>query len=393
MLDRRMQFSGRSGGEREPNALARELEAQRIAKQPLLDLTVGNPTAAGIAYDAEAILTALADPASLVYEPLALGSLSARSAVCAEWRRRGFAVEPERVLLTASTSEAYALLFKLLCDPGDEVLVPVPSYPLFECLARFEGVTAKPYPLAFDGGWHLDLAQVRAALSPRTRAVVMVSPNNPTGHFLKCAELELLAGLGLPLICDEVFASYPLNAPADAAASALQAEQALVFVLSGLSKLAGLPQLKLAWTTVGGPAELVSEALSRLEVLADAYLSPGAPVQAALPALLRQRGTTEQAIAARLLRNLRALERALVGCAADVLPVEGGWYAVVRVPRIVSEEDWVIGLLRHAKVVVQPGYFFDFADEAYLVLSLLTPPDVFDEGVTRLASYVEELSR
>jgi hypothetical protein len=388
-----MPFSGRSAVEREPNTLARALEAQRLARQPLLDLTVGNPTAAGIPYEAEAILAALANPASLVYEPLALGSFAARSAVCGEWRRRGFAVAPERVLLTASTSEAYALLFKLLCDPGDEVLVPVPSYPLFEYLARFEGVTAKPYPLSFDGGWYLDLAHVREAIGPRTRALVVVSPNNPTGHFLKSAELDQLAGLGLPLISDEVFASYPLNAPANAAASALQAEQALVFVLSGLSKLAGLPQMKLAWTTVGGPAELAEEALSRLEILADAYLSPGAPAQVALPVLLSTRGTTERAIAARLRRNLRALERALEGGAADVLPVEGGWYAVVRLPRIVSEEEWVIGLLRDAQVLVQPGYFFDFPDEAYLVVSLLTPPDAFEQGVARLSRYVDELCR
>ncbi|HYO94996.1 MAG TPA: pyridoxal phosphate-dependent aminotransferase, partial [Polyangiaceae bacterium] len=321
-------------------------------------------------------------------DPDPRGLLSAREALAVELQ-----CEPNDLLLTSSTSEAYSFLFKLLCDPGDEVLVPVPSYPLFEYLARFEGVTAKPYPLSFDGSWYLDLAQVRAAMSPRTRAVVVVSPNNPTGHFLKSAELELLAGLGLPLISDEVFASYPLNAPADAAASALQAEHALVFVLSGLSKLAGLPQMKLAWTTVSGPAELANEAMSRLEMLADAYLSPGVPVQAALPVLLRARGMTEQAISARLLCNLRTLERALEGCAADALPVEGGWYAVVRLPRVVSEEDWVIGLLRHTQVLVQPGYFFDFPDEAYVVVSLLTPPDAFEQGVARLAGYVDELCR
>lgn len=381
-------FSTRSAASREMNALARELAVLRAGPEKLFDLTQSNPTEAGVPYEDERILAALADRRALRYEPAPLGIASAREAISHEWGALGVRVSPERILLSASTSEAYGLLFKLLCDPGDEVLVPAPSYPLFEHLARFECVRAVPYVLGFDGAWFIDFEHLRAAVTQRTRAVIVVSPNNPSGNYLRRAELARLAGLGLPLISDEVFASYELARPESAARSALETHETLVFALSGLSKLAALPQLKAAWLGVGGPMEAASEALGRLELIADAYLSVGTPVQLALPELLRARRLAESHILARVKKNLRVLERQAQGAPLSVLPVEGGWYAVLRLPRIEGEEAWVLGLLREQRVLAQPGYFYDFVDEPYLVVSLLSDETDFEEGVERLVTHV-----
>jgi len=370
------------------NAWTQEHLRARAGAEKLLDLTQSNPTEAGIPYERERILAALSDPRALRYRPDPLGLLSAREAISAEWKRRGVGVSPERILVTASTSEAYGLLFKLLCDAGDEILVPAPSYPLFEHLARFECVRAVPYTLGFDGAWFIDFERVRAATTEKTRAIVVVSPNNPSGNYLRRPELEQLAASGLPLICDEVFASYELCRPADAARSALETEATLVFALSGLSKLAALPQMKAAWLGVGGPGPSVAEALARLELMADAYLSVGAPVQLALPELLSARALAEGHILQRLKKNLAALERHAAGSPLSVLPVEGGWYAVVRLPRTESEEAWALGLLREQQVLAQPGYFYDFADEPFLVVSLLSDESDFEQGVERLVRHV-----
>ncbi len=379
-------FSSRSSVDLATNRIARALEALRASGAPLLDLTLSNPTHAGLAYDAEAIRQAIAAPGALHYEPASFGLPSAREAAA-----RHLGVAAERVMLTASTSEAYAFLFKLFCDPGDDVLVPVPSYPLFEHLARLESVRLVPYRLAYDGAWHVDLASVRAARGARTRAVIVVSPNNPTGSYLKRDELAALGELGLPLVSDEVFASYALSARPDArrVGTVLEAPAGLVFAMGGLSKLAALPQMKLAWTAVGGEPSQVRDALARLEIIADAFLSVGAPVQHALPALLAASAATRGAIVARTRDNLAHLRRAVEGSPASVLDVEGGWSATLRVPATRSEEDWVLALLEQAQVSVQPGHFFDFEREAYLVLSLLTPPDVFREGLSRLLAVVQ----
>jgi aspartate/methionine/tyrosine aminotransferase len=381
-------FSTRSAASREMNAWTREHLALRARGEKLVDLTQSNPTVAGVPYESERILAALRHPLALRYQPDPLGLLSAREAISAEWARLGARVLPERILITASTSEAYGLLFKLLCDPGDEVLVPAPSYPLFEHLARFEGVRALPYALGFDGGWFIDFERLRAATTAKTRAIVLVSPNNPTGSYLRRAELARLSALGLPLICDEVFASYELRRPADAARSALESEDTLVFALSGLSKLAALPQMKAAWLGIGGPEHAVSEALGRLELMADAYLSVGTPVQLALPELLRARELAEGHILQRLKQNLAVLTRHADNSPLSVLPVEGGWYAVLRLPRTQSEEAWALGLLREQRVLAQPGYFYDFADEPFLVVSLLCEESDFEQGVERLVSHV-----
>ncbi len=382
-------FSSRSSVDLAPNPLAVALEAARAASREILDLTESNPTRAGLPYAREAILAALARPASLVYEPAAFGIPSARDAVARELSAHGPATDASRVLLTASTSEAYAFLFKLLCDPGDEVLVPVPSYPLFEHLARLESVRAVPYRLAYDGAWHVDLASVREAVTARTRAIVTVSPNNPTGSYLKRAELAALAALGLPIVSDEVFARYPLRDDATRAGSVLEADGApLVFALGGLSKLAALPQMKLAWMAVGGAKARVAEATGRLEVIADAFLSLATPVQHAAAALLESRHAAEGAIRQRTRDNLAFVRGVVPGSPVSLLDVEGGWYATLRVPRTRSELEWAVTLVEEDGVHVHPGHFFDFEGEAYLVVSLLTPEATFREAIGRVMARV-----
>jgi alanine-synthesizing transaminase len=382
-------LSSRSSFDFSLNALA--AAHARARKGSLLDLTESNPTRAGIPYDADVILPALALPSSMLYEPLPFGLPSAREAVASDLGDHGPPVDPSRVVLTASTSEAYAFLFKLLCDAGDEVLVPSPSYPLLEHLARLESVRAVPYRLAYDGAWHVDLPSVRAAVSSRSRGIVAVSPNNPTGSYLKRHELDALVDIGLPIVSDEVFGRYPVRADGARATSALEAghRAPLVFALGGLSKLAGLPQTKLAWIAIGGQAARVSEALARLEVIADAFLSVGTPVQHALPALLASRTTAERAIRNRVLSNVAAIASAAGGSAVSLLDVEGGWYAILRLPATRTEEAWTLAFLEQDGVYVHPGHFFDFEDEAYVVVSLLTPEETLREGVRRIVDRVD----
>jgi alanine-synthesizing transaminase len=369
-----------------PNPIAALLEAKRSSGVPILDLTESNPTRVGLSYPAGRILAALAREEALRYDPSARGLAPAREAVAAYYRQRGANVDSSGVLLTASTSEAYSYLFQLLCDPGDEVLTPRPSYPLFEFLAGLACVAVRQYPLRYDGVWHIDFAALESAIADRTRAVVVVNPNNPTGSFLKRDELERLEDLaarrGLAIISDEVFCDYVFGAAADRVITLAGERRALTFSLSGLSKIAGLPQMKLGWIAASGPG--AGEALHALELIADTYLSVGTPVQAALPDLLASSHTVRDAIRARMAANRARLDQALAGFAATVLPAEGGWYAVAQIPRTRSEEQWVLELLDKHNVLVQPGFFFDFESEAFLVLSLLPEPAVFDEGVRRL---------
>jgi aspartate/methionine/tyrosine aminotransferase len=390
----RPRFSERTAHPSTPNALTAALTEARGAGRALLDLTVSNPTRAAIPYDEAAILGALASPAALDYAPDALGLLAAREAVAVDLRAHGVpSAQAARVLLTASTSEAYSFALKALCDPGDDVLSPEPSYPLLAHLAALEGVRLTPYPLRYDGEWHVDLDALRRARGPRTRAVFVVHPNNPTGSYVKRDELRALSALGLPIVSDEVFSRYPLTDDPRRIVSAAQDAEVLTFAMSGLSKLAGLPQLKLAFTLLAGPDDDVREALGRLELIGDTFLSASAPVLHALPALLAARAPTERAIHARIRRNYLAI-RALIDARspATLLATEGGWYACMRLPRVLSEEAWALLLLAEDGVVVQPGYFFDFADEAYVVLSLLTPEPVFDEGLARLLARVRSVS-
>jgi alanine-synthesizing transaminase len=385
-------FSRRTPRSLEPNRLSTALEALRRGRTPILDLTETNPTRVGLPHPPQ-ILSPLADPTGLVYEPAPRGMLSARRAVAADYARRGVPVGADRILLTASTSEAYAFLFKVLCDAGDAVLVPRPGYPLFELLSGLESVYVPTYPLRYDGEWHLGVSGVEAALTSRTRAVVVVSPNNPTGSYLKRdqaeALLELCARKQLALIVDEVFADYSFGPDPRRVSSAAADGPALCFALGGLSKSCGLPQLKLSWIALSGPRGLREDAMARLELVADSFLSVSTPVQRAAPSLLGRLPELQEPIAARVQGNLAWLGAQLGGASkATLLRPEGGWSAILRVPATLPEEDLVLRLLESRGVLVHPGYFFDFTDEAFLVLSLLPHPDVFRAGV---AAVLEEV--
>jgi len=382
-------FSSRFQWDLQKNRVTRALEARRREGARILDLTESNPTHAGLVYPPE-MAAAFADPGLWRYDPAPAGALAAREAVVAYYVRRGSRVDPARILLTASTSEAYAYLFKLLCDPGDAVLVPRPSYPLFEFLARMESVEVRQYPLAYHGGWNIDLEALAAALTPRTRAIVLVNPNNPTGSYVKRGELEALVRLAGPtnhplaLISDEVFSDYAFTADPLRAPALAQVEDCLAFSMSGLSKVAGLPQMKLGWIVVAGPEAARRDSFERLEWIADTYLSVGTPVQCAAAALLEAGEAVQRQIRERIAANLAFARAMLQGSAASILNVEGGWYITVQVPRVRSEEEWVVVLLETEDLLVQPGFFYDFESEAYLVISLLTAPEVFSEGLGRL---------
>lgn len=387
-------FSSRLDWGLPPNRISALLDRKRRAGAEIFDLTESNPTHAGLDYPAAAILGGLADERAIEYKPLPAGSSEARAAVSAYYAARGEDVAPGRILLTASTSEAYGYVFKLLCDPGDEILVPRPSYPLFEFLAHLECVRVAQYPLAYQGGWRIDFDALAAAVTPRSRAIVLVNPNNPTGSFLKKDELprlvELCAARGLAIVSDEVFSDYGFRPDADRVRSLAAVDEVPTFCFSGLSKIAALPQMKLGWIVVGGPADARGRAYERLELIADTYLSVATPVQHAAARLLEAGAGVRAQISSRARDNLRSLREAVQGSALDILDVEGGWYATVRVPRTHTEEEWTLNLLEKANVLVQPGFFYDFETEAFLVLSLLTEPGVFHEGVRRLLGHARD---
>jgi alanine-synthesizing transaminase len=369
------------------NPLAVAIERRRAAGLPVIDLTLSNPTRAGLTYPA-GLLNPMALDQSLCYEPTAFGMPSARLAVSRDFARRGVPVAPDRIVLTASTSEAYSLLFKLLCDPGDAVLAPRPSYPLVEHLTELDGVSLEQYSLQFHGRWELDLEGLREkARSRKVRVIIMVNPNNPTGSVVANDELDAVASIareyGLAIISDEVFAEYPI---ADLQpASALQKPTALTFVLGGLSKSIGLPQVKLGWIAVSGEASVVSDAMDRLETICDAYLSVSTPVQVAASELLSAGASLRAQIQRRVRDNYSQLVTvAAAHPACAVMPVEAGWYAVVQVPAVASEDTIVVDLLEQTGVLVHPGYFFDFDREAFLVVSLLPEPQVFASGTRML---------
>ncbi len=382
-------FSRRIPAHDQTNALTSAIGALRAAGTRFVDLTESNPTRAGIAYPGH-LLQPLADDRALRYEPQPFGLDSARAAVAADQRRRGAGVEASQVVLTASTSEAYSWLFKLLCDPGAAVLVPRPSYPLFEHLTQLEGIRAEPYGLEYHGRWEIDFASLAAAPAD-ARAVIVVSPNNPTGSCVSPSELERLVAMcrerEWALIADEVFADYLFgSATTDLASRA----GVLSFTLAGLSKTVGLPQLKLGWMVVGGPAPQRDAALNALEVVADSFLSVATPVQVALPELLRAGAPVRAAIQVRTRRNLDTLsEVSRSHPACDVLRADGGWSAVLRVPSIRKEERLVLDLLEQEHILVHPGYFFDFPREAFIVVSLLPPEDVFTDAVARVLRFVD----
>lgn len=373
-----------------PNAITKRLTELAADGIPVIDLTESNPTRVGLPYPDD-LLTPLGVPGGLRYAPEPLGMDTARKAVAADAERRGTRVDPRQVVLTASTSEAYSWLFKLLCDPGQRVLVPRPSYPLFEHLARLEGVGLDTYDLAYHGTWDLDLSGVADA-GPDVRAVIVVSPNNPTGSCVSPGELAALMALcrdrGWALIVDEVFVDYPLEAtdwPRDVASGA---PPCLTVSLGGLSKSVGLPQVKLGWMVVGGPPDARDAALAGLEIVADSFLSVSTPAQLALPSLLERGAVVRQAIAERIQTNMSVLRQMSTAFdAVDIPFTAGGWSAVVRVPATRSEEATVLGLLDEERILVHPGFFFDFRREAYLVVSLLVQPGIFGPAMARVLAF------
>lgn len=367
-------FAERTNWNLEPNRLSEALARHRAVGKPLLDLTVSNPTECGFVYDERVILAGLQNPAALTYEPEPRGLLSARQAVRGYYAEHGFGADVDDIFLTTSTSEAYSYAFRLLCNPDDEILIPAPSYPLFDFLADIQDVKPARYPLVYDHGWQIDFHSLERAITPRTRAIVVVHPNNPTGHFTKRAEVEKLNAIcaerGLALIVDEVFLDFCLCA--ERPASFAGNSDTLTFTLSGISKVCGLPQMKAAWLLVSGPQKLKDEAKGRLEVIADTFLSMNAPVQLALPAFLSQGRVFQTQLMARVRRNLTELDRQLsLQKAFSRLAIEGGWYVVLRFPATRSDEDLALALLEEKGVYVHPGHFYDFPSEGYLVVSLI----------------------
>ena len=384
-------FSQRTNWKLSPNRFAQALEAARSSGEPILDLTLSNPTQCGFAYDHGAILKALQSPASLSYDPQPKGLLSAREEVARYYHHdHHTALDPESLLLTTSTSEAYSYVFRLLCNPRDEVLVPKPSYPLFDFLADLQDVALIPYSLEYAHGWFVDFHSVIRALTPRTRAILLVHPNNPTGSYLREEELQRFNQLcqerNLALIVDEVFLDFPFDH--SLRKTFVANHDSLTFTLSGLSKIAALPQMKVAWVATTGPETLVRPALERLEVIADTYLSLNAPTQWAFPALLAQRHSLRPQLLERIRENRARLQAAVDRQGScHLLDADGGWYAVLGIDSDRSDEELAIDLLQKRRVVVHPGHFYDFPSEGYLVLSLITPAAVFTEGVQRLLGF------
>lgn len=382
-------FADRTNWNLSANRLSEALARHRAGGRELLDLSASNPTGCGFDYEGSSILKALSNPGALHYHPDPRGLKRAREAVRTYYAARSEDVAIDDIILTTSTSEAYSFVFRLLCNPGDELLIPAPSYPLFDFLADIQDVRLARYPLFYDHGWHIDFHALEQAITPRARGMIVVHPNNPTGHFTKPDELarlnEVCSARGLAVIADEVFLDFSLHvAPPSFAAN----HGALTFTMSGLSKISGLPQMKLAWLIVGGPEGPKREALARLEVIADTYLSMNVPIQLAAPALLAQRHGFQQQLIARVRRNLSALDVQLAAqrnCSR--LDVEGGWYAVLRIPATRPDEERAVELIEKHGVYLHPGHFFGFAGDGYLVASLITPEHEFDEGIKRVLAH------
>nr|UXE46255.1 putative aspartate aminotransferase [uncultured bacterium] len=407
---RRPLFSQRTSWTTQTNPLSQAVAAARSAGAALLDLSESNPTRCGFEYDAIRILDAFHHQGILGYAPDPRGLHSARAAVAAYYAGLGIAADPGDIILTTSTSEAYSFLFRLLSNPGDQVLVPQPSYPLFEFLATLDDVVLRPYELVYHEGWQIDLASLHSALTERTCAVMLVNPNNPTGSYVKSQELDPLNALcaqhGLALIADEVFFDYALpiaesqrpmppssaEPPAKAVhQSFAQNDSALTFTLSGLSKIAALPQMKAAWIVVSGPEDQKHASLERLEIIADTFLSMSAPVQLALPQLLDQRRTVVPQLLQRIAKNLAELDRQLaLHNLVERLRIEGGWYVILRVPATRSDEELAVALVKRERVLVHPGHFYEFHRDGYLVLSLITPEEAFQEGLARLLRFISQ---
>jgi alanine-synthesizing transaminase len=381
-------FSSRTNWDFRSSELFALLQEKRARKEEIIDLTEANPTRCGFKYDERSIREALAVPESLTYSPDPKGLSAARTAIAEFYRDQGISIDPDWVFLTSSTSEAYSYLFRLLCNVGDSVLLPKPSYPLFDYLCDLNDVTPAYYHLSYDGEWRLNTPNLGQELSRRTRALMIVHPNNPTGSFLKIPERENITAFAshrsLPLIIDEVFYSFPFSEDARRAASFAGNKESLTFVLNGLSKLLGLPQLKLAWMVVSGPDAERDDAIKRLEVIADTYLSVGTPVQCALPSLLRHAATITDQIRSRIRSNYQHITEMVAGSSLTVYHCEGGWNALLRLSGTLRDEQWALALLQEQNVLVHPGRLFDIEQGSCVVLSLLPDIEVVREGLRRI---------
>jgi alanine-synthesizing transaminase len=391
-------FAKRTDWKLQENAYTRALHLYKKSDRAIVDLTASNPTTCGFQYDQAAILAALQSYTALPYNPDPKGLASARAAIAAYYREMNPAlgVAPENLILTTGTSEAYSFLFRLLCEPGDEIVIAQPSYPLFDFLATIQDVHLRPFRLLYDHGWQIDFHALQHAITPRTRGILLVHPNNPTGNFVRAAEADQLQAIcaerRLALVIDEVFFDYRIQnatTTAESYGSFALGDRALTFVLSGLSKVAALPQMKIGWIAASGPGTLLRDAMARLEIISDTYLSLSAPLQYALPALLGQRAKMQPQLLSRIEANLARLDESLAReKSVSRLAFEGGWYAVLRVPAVQSDEDFAIRLLGHYGVLVQPGHFYEFTEDGHLIVSLLTPPEDFGKGIRGLLACV-----
>jgi aspartate/methionine/tyrosine aminotransferase len=382
-------FSDRTNWKLNSNPLSDALAKRRKSGQPVLDLTASNPTTCGFSYHAGATLRALSDPKALVYDPDPRGLFAARRAVVDYYASHQIQVGLDDIILTTSTSEAYSFVFRILCNPGDEILIPEPSYPLFAFLAEIQDVKLVSYPLIYDHGWQTDFHALESAITNRTRAVIVVHPNNPTGHFTKPHEIvalnKICALREMAIIADEVFLDFAL--PASGPSSFAANHAALTFTMSGISKICGLPQMKTAWLITSGPEERKARAIERLEVIADTYLSMNAPVQYALATFLDQRQGFQAQVMMRVRKNLSELDRQLeLQKACARLAVEAGWYTVLRIPATRADEEFALLLLNSNGVYTHPGHFYDFPTDGFLVVSLITPEEDFAEGIKFLLS-------
>jgi alanine-synthesizing transaminase len=386
-------FSDRSNWDLSPNSLSILLQNKKSAGDAIFDLTESNPTRIGLDYDSKEILAALSQPQSLAYEPDPRGLVQAREAIATYYADQGEHVDLDAIFLTASTSEAYSILFKLMGNPGEEILIPRPGYPLLPYLACFEGVNAVSYPLRYDDrkGWFIDMDVLQALINPKTKAIVLVNPNNPTGSYVNRQELTAFGTVcrdyDLALIVDEVFSDFMATENPGRVRTAVNHSNSLTFVLNGLSKMVGLPQVKLGWMVVNGDPDRSAQALSRLEMMLDFYLSPSTPVQHAVKRLLQQRQMIQRQMFSRIASNMGFLEEQTAKT-SNIRPLirQGGWYAVIEVFDAVSDEDRILQLLDRDSTLVHPGYFYDFHRDGFLVVSLLPPVEIFREAITRLIS-------
>ena len=387
-------FSSRTDWNTTPNRLSSLAAEKRLRGESIIDLTESNPTQCEFSYPSKEILSALTEPSIVSYQPEPRGLLSARKAIAEYYAVHGIAITPEQIILTSSTSEAYSFLFKLLCNVGDEIVVPQPSYPLFEYLCQLNDITLRQYRLAYDGEWHIDFASLQAQFSDRTRAIVLVHPNNPTGSYLKKNEFDQICSLASEhhssLIADEVFGPYDMSPDVHCANILTSQSFVPLFSLNGISKLLGLPQLKLSWIVVDGNLQQRDEALNRLDIIADTFLSVNTPVQVALPKLLRCSSDIGNQIRLRIQTNYRLLQKVFADSSTSVLRVEGGWYSILQLPQKYSDDYWAEEILTHQNILIQPGHFFDMEQKSCIVISLLSVSDLFDDALLRLQRFIEE---